>query len=159
MRARSQPIREEPVPRKKVDRRQASATRAVERRASADDRRTEGRAVIDVAVDFETDGLYLYAYLTDLSARGVFIMTNEPYPRGTRLKLRFELPGEEKTPIVVDGDVRWIRDPRSATPQNPSGMGVQFDGLGASSLAKLSTFIKSTVYVDESGVKQRDAAH
>jgi uncharacterized protein (TIGR02266 family) len=134
------------MPKKKTDRRRAQVTSGIERRKTGNDRRKDDRAVLDVDVDLDTAGLQLYAYITDVSARGVFVLTNNPRPKGTRLRLRFALPGEEK-PIVTYGKVRWIRE--ATVGGAPAGMGVQFSEIDASTLQKLSAFIKDVTYLDE----------
>lgn len=90
------------------------------------DRRQSHRAVVDVEVDCRCADVFLFAYITDVSALGIFIHANNPHPPGTRLTLRFTPPGDSK-PLVLQGDVMWINsfedhNNRNLTP----GMGVKF---------------------------------
>src|SRR5205823_4277823 len=72
----------------------------------------------------------LFAYITDISALGIFVLTNNPEPPGTRLNLRFRTtPGE--APLEVEGQVIWInryRPDQQEENLNP-GMGIQFQDL------------------------------
>ena len=56
----------------------------------------------------------------DLSAKGMFIATSEPYARGTNLRILLELAGAR---IPLRGVVQWTR--ASPVPGRPGGMGIE----------------------------------
>src|SRR5215472_7751236 len=97
------------MPKKKPDRRLAAATTGTDQRKGT--RRASERIVLDVPVDLERDGTYLYSYITDLSAVGVFVLTNAHHPVGTRLRIHFKLPGESQ-PLALDSEAQWTSQPR-----------------------------------------------
>ena len=62
------------------------------RLVSGRDRRQFERVLVDLEVDYRCEDTFLFAYITDISAMGIFIRTNAPEPPGTRLNLRFTPP-------------------------------------------------------------------
>jgi hypothetical protein len=60
------------------------------------------------------------AKTADLSEKGMFIATSEPYARGTNLRLLLEVSGAR---IPLYGSVQWTRT--MAAPGRPAGMGVR----------------------------------
>jgi len=73
----------------------------------------------------------------NLSQEGAFIQCDLPPPEGSRLQVRFSLPGTDSS-IEVSALVNWINDP-SGGPTAPPGIGVNFltlDAQGADSLAR-----------------------
>jgi type IV pilus assembly protein PilZ len=136
---------------KKPDRRgKRKPPPGVERR-NADRRRGE-RILVDLKVEFQTDEMYLYTFIADLSTMGMFILSGNPYPTGTRLRLRFELPGEA-TPLEAEGEVRWILQPKAGQKVTP-GMGVAFTEVRPDLVERLSSLVKKVVYFEaEAGSK------
>jgi type IV pilus assembly protein PilZ len=49
--------------------------------------------MVDIEVDYKSADTFLFAYITDISAMGIFIRTNAPEPPGTLLNLSFTPPG------------------------------------------------------------------
>lgn len=63
--------------------------------ATGADRRRSPRVLVDLVVDYAQEANFLFAYITDLSATGIFIRTTTPEPPeppGTHLNLRFMPP-------------------------------------------------------------------
>ena len=88
------------------------------------DRRVNVRAVVRLEVEnrnLERVPLFVTA---NLSAGGMFLITKNPLPEGTNLRLRFRLP-KEKVFIQTLAKVLWVRE-ESATSSSPPGMGVLF---------------------------------
>lgn len=143
----------DPMAFKKPDRRSKTEPDVAERRARKNlDRRGGDRIVFDVPVDFTLDdGIHLYAYITDLTPRGVFVLTNSPSPVGTRLELAFKLP-TEPTPIVTTGKVRWVRTPedvkKGRSDKRPAGMGVEFADASAPVVERIAALVERVVYPD-----------
>lgn len=58
------------------------------------DRRRAPRVLVDLEVDYASEDNYLFAYITDISATGIFIRTTTPEAPGTHLNLRFSPTGQ-----------------------------------------------------------------
>ncbi len=109
------------------ERRKRKTQVAHERRAGHE-RREHERVSVNLEVDYRSDDTFLFAYITDMSAMGIFIQTMTPKPPGTLLNLRFKT--KEGKRLAVQGRVIWINQPHGADSINP-GMGVQFVDLTA----------------------------
>src|SRR5688572_11211274 len=72
------------------------------------DRRSTTRVLIDLEVDCEGEGVYLFAISRDLSVTGIFVRTLEQFPRGTRLNLRLcaGVPDDLEPPrqLTIEGE-------------------------------------------------------
>ncbi len=133
--------------RSKSDRRQDPQPVDDDRRGS--DRRVHERvAVDDVEVDYRAADTFLFAYITDISAMGIFICTENPAPKGTKLNLRFRVAGGEL--MEVEGEVIWINPPRidDAEGRNP-GMGVQFHDLTAAQREEMLRLVRTFAYLND----------
>src|SRR5688572_33291734 len=92
------------------------------------DRRRAPRVLVDLEVDYASEENYLFAYITDISATGIFIRTTTPEAPGTQLNLRFS--SENAGAIEVEGEVIWVNPYRPGTPDNlHPGMGLRFLSL------------------------------
>ena len=118
-------------------------------RRTDDDRRKSQRILVDLEVDYQCEDTFLFAYITDMSAFGIFIRTNNPEPPGTRLNLRFRIPPGDVT-MALEGEVIWINAfrPGDFNNLNP-GMGVQFIDLGDEEKAQLLELIRKVAYLDD----------
>lgn len=126
----------------------------VTERRSTSDRRQFQRILIDLEVDYKCEDTFLFAYITDMSALGIFIRTNNPEPVGTRLNLRFTLPGDTK-PLELEGEVTWINPYRPGSFENINpGMGVRFVGLNDELKQRLMALVKKIAYLEKG--KQQD---
>src|SRR3982751_4711624 len=96
--------------------------------ASDAERRRAPRVFVDLEVDYASEDNYLFAYITDISATGIFVRTTTPEQPGTQLNLRFS--PDDSGPIEVEGEVIWVNPYRPGTPDNlHPGMGFRFVGL------------------------------
>lgn len=129
------------------DRRRRSLPVSEERR-EARDRREHERVVVSLEVDYKCDETFLFAYITDLSAMGIFIQTDKPHPPGTTLNLRFRPPGGAQ--LDLDGRVIWVNRPRAGKSegQNP-GMGVQFTDLTPTQREQVLALIRTFAYLSD----------
>ena len=92
------------------------------------------RLTLRILVDYAAEGTMRCDYATTLGAGGLFIETDEPIDAGTRLKMRFRLPGGQDL-HELEGRVVWKRGGTAGAVYSP-GMGVQFtDSVGCSRLA------------------------
>jgi uncharacterized protein (TIGR02266 family) len=106
------------------------------RRTTQDDTRRFRRRTIRTLVDYASDLGVGCDYATTLGAGGLFIETESALPSGTRLKMRFRLPGSE-TLHELSGRVAWHRGPDVAQAVHSPGMGIQFtDEVGQAALAR-----------------------
>src|ERR1044071_5029303 len=86
------------------------------------------RVLVDLEVDYALEDNYLFAYITDISATGIFVHTTTPESPGTHLNLRFT--PDDAGPIEVGGEVIWINPSRPGAPDTlHPGMGVRFVDL------------------------------
>lgn len=129
------------------DRRRRALPVPEERRARAD-RREHERVLVNLEVDYKCDDTFLFAYITDLSAMGIFIQTDLPLPPGTNLNLRFQPPGGPQ--LDIEGRVIWVNRPRNGRSEslNP-GMGVQFMDLTASQREQILGLVKTFAYLSD----------
>ncbi len=118
-----------------------------------DERRRQPRHPTRIEVDYAADSTFLFAYITDISALGIFVQTQDPLTRGTLLTLRFAppssvLPGSSgpAEPFELQGEVVWIAEPGG--PREP-GMGIQFEDLTADTRDRLLDLIRAVAYLDE----------
>lgn len=108
------------------------------------DRRSADRFEVVWSVDCETEDTFLYAAITNISALGIFVRTEEPLRIGTRLRLRFA-PASAAQPLVFDGRVQWINPARPGCP-NP-GMGIRFVGLSLDDRERVVEIIRTIAYL------------
>src|SRR4051794_37677363 len=98
--------------------------------ASDAERRRAPRVLVDLEVDYASEENYLFAYITDISATGIFVRTTTPEPPGTHLNLRFRPQDEGDAPVECEGEVIWINPFRPGTMDNlHPGMGIRFVGI------------------------------
>lgn len=118
------------------------------------ERRQAPRVLLHLEVDYASTDNFLFAYIRDISATGIFVRTDTPEPAGTRLNLRFQLPdadGSERTkPMDLEGEVIWVNPyrPGRADSLNP-GMGVRFVGLTEGESKLLRLLVKTFAFLDD----------
>jgi type IV pilus assembly protein PilZ len=110
------------------------------------ERREHERVLVCLEVDYRCDDTFLFAYITDVSAMGIFIQTQEPLPPGTLLNLRFQPPGAPQ--INVEGRVIWVNRPHGADSINP-GMGVQFVDLTPAQREQILHLVRTFAYLSD----------
>lgn len=126
-----------------------------ERRSGADRRQYE-RVLVDWSVDYRGSDTFLFAYISDISAMGIFVRTPTPEPAGTRLNLRFSPPGSPT--MELEAQVIWINPPRDDgdTSRQP-GMGLQFVDLTPLQREQVLRLVRTFAYLpDEDGEQAED---
>jgi uncharacterized protein (TIGR02266 family) len=109
------------------------------------ERRRAPRVLVDLEVDYASEENYLFAYITDISATGIFVRTTTPEQPGTHLNLRFEVESEK---IEVEGEVIWVNPYRPGAPDNlHPGMGIRFVGLDDEVRDQLLELIRRFAYL------------
>jgi type IV pilus assembly protein PilZ len=133
------------------ERRKRRAEVAQDRRAGRE-RREHERVAVCLEVDYRSDDTFLFAYITDMSAMGIFVQTMTPKPPGTLLSLRFRTKDGKR--LDVHGRVIWINQPHGADSINP-GMGVQFVDLTAIEREQIMAMVRTFAYLSDDEEKIR----
>ncbi len=105
------------------------------------------RVPVYIPVDYDGREMLLACRLTNLSVNGAFIATRKPLPLGTKIDLRFQLPGERAL-LSVASTVRWSRgSPQKDRPVAgvAIGMGLEFDKLTRGQRKAIFEFIKGFI--------------
>jgi type IV pilus assembly protein PilZ len=134
--------------RKYKERRRRDLNVPADRRATGADRRVHTRVMVDIKVDYKSADTFLFAYITDISALGLFIRTNAPEPPGTVLNLSFTPPDGPQ--LNLEGRVMWINPfrPTSYDNINP-GMGVQFIDLTPPQREQIVQLVRTFAYLSD----------
>ena len=117
----------------------------------AEERRQAPRVLVDLEVDYAAEDNYLFAYITDLSATGIFIRTVAPEPAGTHLNLRFSPPADaapDEGGFELEGEVIWVNPFRPGAPDSTHpGMGVRFSRLDDDDRRRLIELVRRIAYL------------
>ena len=125
--------------------------------SKSDERRRAPRLLVDLEVDYGNEDNFLFAYICDISATGIFIRTESPEEAGTQLNVRFTphaeaaaALGEDMTPLELEGEVIWVNPFRpSRSDSIHPGMGVRFIDLTADQRRQLTAFVKTFAYLGD----------
>jgi len=96
------------------------------------------RRTVRVRVEMRTAGVVRTEWATTLGAGGMFLESEDALPVGTRLKLRFRLPGGARE-HELEGRVAWQMTAQGAdgNPVPSPGMGIEFtDPAATADLAR-----------------------
>ena len=117
-------------------------------RRAVSDRRFHERVMVNLEVDYQCDDTFLFAYITDLSAMGIFIQTNKPHPTGTQLNLHFKPAGGPE--LDLEARVMWVNPyrPDEGANLNP-GMGLQFLDLTAPQREQIMKLVRTFAYLSD----------
>jgi uncharacterized protein (TIGR02266 family) len=108
-------------------------------------RRIAPRVLVNLEVDYDSEDNYLFAYITDISATGIFVRTTTPEEPGTLLNLRFS---DDEGPLEIEGEVIWINPYRPGTPDNlHPGMGIRFVDLDDELRVRLLELVRRFAYL------------
>jgi len=93
------------------------------------------RVPLEIEVEFVAAGTQerVRAKAKDISLGGMFFETSAPLAYNDKLVVHIVFPGE-KTPFALGGTVRWV---------GATGMGVQFDMMGAKETYVITEYAKS----------------
>lgn len=110
--------------------------------------RPDERVDLDAVVTLESDHNFYTGLTCDLGTGGLFVATHWLRPVGTRLRVRFALPGLDE-PIAADVEVRWVRDGRFSA--LPPGLGLRFVDLPPWALRAVTAFVqhRDTIYYED----------
>jgi uncharacterized protein (TIGR02266 family) len=117
--------RQEPAP--------AGERRRAERRLR--DRRTEARAPLDLWVEEERGNELYFRRTGNVSLGGVYFEQTIPHALGTKVRLRFALPGH---PTPVEATAEIVNTPST---KDGLGMGLRFIDLSDAARTALQAFL------------------
>jgi type IV pilus assembly protein PilZ len=92
---------------------------------STQERRSASRAAIELSVEYKRLNTFFADYTRNISKGGTFIRTDRPPALGTEFVFALRIRGLEE-PLRLRGRVKWVIDPEQATPEQPPGMGIEF---------------------------------
>lgn len=98
---------------------------------SAEDKRQKRRIPVEIWIEAEGDGELYFQRASNLSVGGAYFTQTFPLPVGTKVNLRFSLPGEEYQ-IACRAETVSAKD---------FGMGVSFLDLSAPDRARIEALI------------------
>jgi uncharacterized protein (TIGR02266 family) len=81
-------------------------------------------------------------FTENLSGGGVFIATHLIRPIGSSVEVNLSLPGTPE-PLVLHGEVRWVREYNSSSSDVWPGMGIRFEDLGQEQEALIRQFLQT----------------
>jgi type IV pilus assembly protein PilZ len=91
-----------------------------------DDRRNDGRAAIELKVEYKRLNSFFADYTKNISRGGTFIKTNRPLPIGTEFVFKLFVPQLER-PLAIHGEVQWVvTEAEAETQRTEPGMGIRF---------------------------------
>lgn len=92
----------------------------------SDEKRDQGRAPIELKVEYKRLNTFFSDYTRNISKGGTFIRTERPLPVGTEFVFALVVPGVSE-PLRLNGRVQWITSVADAEAQKkPPGMGIEF---------------------------------
>ena len=103
------------------------------------ERRKSERADLVVRVTYQTVDELFSEFACNINEGGIFIETDNPERLGSSVALQFKLPGSDE-PIEVIGIVVRISD--GSSPDDPSGMGIEFGDLNASACQRINQLVR-----------------
>ena len=98
---------------------------------SSSDKRKQERVAVELWIEAERDGELYFQRASNISLGGAFFAQTIPLPLGTKVDLKFEIPGD---PVEVrcKGDI---------VPAKDLGMGVSFIDLKSGDRARIELLI------------------
>lgn len=109
------------------------------------DRRIHARYDTELSVDYSSGENFLFSYITNISKMGIFIRTNRPPARGTRMRIRFGLPDGEI--LKLEGEVVWVNHLRDDGDDLNPGVGVRFSNLTPAQREKVVELVRTIAYL------------
>jgi uncharacterized protein (TIGR02266 family) len=102
------------------------------------ERRQGNRVPVQIWVEEKTDRELYFQRSANLSTGGIYLENTIPHPVGTRVNLRFQLPGDADK-IEVKAEVA-----AAIAGEEEFGMGLKFVDLGADIADKIKQYIART---------------
>jgi type IV pilus assembly protein PilZ len=111
-----------------------------------EDRREHPRFDVSIEVDCRSEDNFLFAYIQNISAMGIFIRSETPLPVGTWLDLRFDHEGQT---LTLRGQVVWVNPYRGNGENLNPGMGVHFAELTAETRDRVLDLVRAIAYIQD----------
>ena len=105
------------------------------------EKREQPRAEVEIEIQYLTVQEFLGAYAQNISGGGLFIRGQRVLSLNQPVRLRFTLPGVSQR-FEASGIVVWS-NPSPSRSSLPSGMGIKFMNLDATSKSMIEQFVKS----------------
>ena len=102
------------------------------------DRRSQTRVPIDMWVEEQAENASYFQHSGNVSSGGLFLENTMPHPVGTRVRLRFTLPGES-------GDITTAAEIVKIETAPVLGMRLKFVDLPADAQARIERYIARAV--------------
>lgn len=96
-----------------------------------DNKRRQPRIPVELWIEVSSEGELYFQRASNLSIGGAYFTQTFPLPVGTKVDLKFELPGQSGE-IACKGEIVTAQD---------LGMGVRFQGLGPGDLKRIEDLI------------------
>jgi len=104
------------------------------------DTRHHPRVPLVMEVGFRSTGSFLVSYSLNLSKGGFFLETDEKVPVGTRMTVRFTIPGAD-APVESSATVAWTQPANDKT-HALAGLGLKFEELEQSIGGRIDTLVR-----------------
>lgn len=114
---------------------------------SSADKRKQERVPVELWIEAERDGELYFQRASNLSVGGAFFAQTIPLPLGTRVELKFEIPGDP-VEIRCKGEIVTAKD---------LGMGVSFVDLKSGDRARIEMLISKVQAQSRPKVKSGEA--
>ncbi len=111
------------------------------------ERRSFERIPVSWSVDYQSGDTFLFSYIANISAMGIFVLSRSPLAIGARMTLRFNPPDGE--PFELAGEVAWINPYREGGENLNPGMGVRFVDLEPAMRERLVELVNTIAYLTE----------
>jgi uncharacterized protein (TIGR02266 family) len=105
--------------------------------------RGKARAGRRVELEYSDGETTERAVTSNIGVGGAFVLTTEPLPVGTDLKVVLTVPTAADQIIETDAQVRWVILPEQADELHSPGMGIKFMRLDVEALLLLSEYFAS----------------
>jgi type IV pilus assembly protein PilZ len=107
----------------------------------AAERRSAERHSITLRVDYKRMNTFFADYAKNISKGGTFIRTAKPLDVGTEFVFVLSIP-DQAHQVQLKGQVMWTVDERSATDDQPAGMGIRFKFDDDAERGRLDDFVQ-----------------
>lgn len=112
------------------------------------ERREHRRVDVTWAVDCHDGDTFLYSYITNISAMGIFISTRKPPVLNSKLTLKFTPDTGNELPFELEGEVAWVNEWRAHGENLNPGFGVRFVNLTPDNRERLVSLVHAIAYLD-----------
>lgn len=102
-------------------------------------RRSSPRVVLGIPIQYRFGNTIAAALTLNLSRGGIAIRTTSPLERGSKIKVRFRMPGSKRD-IDAEGRVAWS--------DRRVGMGIQFESVEPASQTLIDNFVDAHFFTN-----------